>query len=167
MMNEELNEELKAKLETITDMEDAYKLACEDGFKGTYDDFAALVTQAADEIAASMSMNDMEQVAGGNVFGDAWDSVSNGVGKAWNWVKENPTLTTEIVGGVVTVGAIVGFTAYKLNAGRNTNIAERTSTASSASSFSEDFGNYVDKVGEDGNWTRIYDNGYSMPLKMD
>lgn len=115
------NEELKAKIESIKNLDDAYKMACEGGYKGTVEEFKALVENAADEIMP-MNLDDMENVAGGfgfddvkNGFNNAVDYVSDACGKAATWVKENPALTAEIAGGVALVGIAIGTSvvAYK------------------------------------------------------
>lgn len=83
------------------------------------EDFEALCTKAADKAAdeiGPMDMDAMDSVAGGV----SWDSIKKGVSNARDattgalskemvWVKETPTLTAEIVGGVAV--AAIGFTA--------------------------------------------------------
>ena len=112
-----VDEELKAKIASIKNFEDAYKMACEGGYKGTADEFATLVENAADEVMP-MDLDAMENVAGGGVgefVSDSWDHVTSACSKAAAWVKENPELTAGIVGGVALVGVAIGTSvvAYK------------------------------------------------------
>ena len=111
-----MNEEVKKVYDSITCMDDAYELVCKNGFKGSKQDFGALVMEAAKTTETeAMDLDDMEQVAGGVDFGAAWDKVSN-------WVSDNPVLTAEIVGTVAVTSAAV---IYSVNAYRESNKLEK------------------------------------------
>lgn len=126
------NEELKAKIEAVKSFDDAYKLACEGGYKGTAEEFAALVKNAADEIMP-MDLDAMDSVAGGGLgdtLSNGWNAVTNACSKAANWVKENPALTAEIAGGVAMIGVAVGTSVYaykqsQLRAAHNAELMSR------------------------------------------
>ena len=102
-----MNEELKIQAEALNSMEEAYQLACTNGYTGTRKEFGALCAQAAEATTKEeMDLDDMDQVAGGASIGEMADSVGT-------WVKENPALTVGIVGSVITMGAAVAYGAYK------------------------------------------------------
>ncbi len=107
------NEEMKAKYDSINSMEECYAMMVENGYTGSRYDFAALAIRAAEEMP--MDMDDMEQVAGGVDFQGAVDTVVDAMGKTWNWIKENPGTTAEIIGGaaVTVVGITYAVKSYR------------------------------------------------------
>ena len=108
-----MNEEMKSLYESLNSEEDAYALMKQNGYTGTMEDFMALCAKAADDM--SMNMDDMEQIAGGSILDDmtdlagaAVDKTVDVLSKTWDWIKENPGTTAEIVGG--TLAAVAGIT---------------------------------------------------------
>ena len=97
-----MNEEVKAAFNALNGMEEAYQLACANGYAGEREDFAELCVKAAEETAAEeMDLDDMAQVAGG------------GLGDVVDWVKEHPVATAGIVAGSVALIAGVSYGVYR------------------------------------------------------
>ena len=81
---------------------------------------------------AELGEEDLQSVAGGNVFGDAWDGIKDGAAWVGNEVEEHPIATAATVVGALTgygavvkalsvagteAAAIMGVTAGSLAAG--------------------------------------------------
>ena len=92
------SEELQARLNTLSSPEDAYALACEQGFTGGMEDFEALCRKAAE--AASGEEMDL----------DAMDQVSGGTGydlePAGDWYASNKEFLTQVGSSLVMPAAV-------------------------------------------------------------
>lgn len=106
-----MNDELKAKYESLHSLKDAYQLAKDGGFTGSAEDFVRLCIRASEELSAKEQLNldEMESIAGGNGFTDTLSDVVD-------WCQENPAAAIGIgVGAVVTVTAVAVGISYGID----------------------------------------------------
>ncbi|WP_180901160.1 hypothetical protein [Martelella soudanensis] len=55
-----------------------------------------------------LGQEDLQSAAGGNIFGDAWDGIKDGVGWVANEAEEHPiAAVATVAGGVTGVGAVL------------------------------------------------------------
>lgn len=119
-------EELSAKINAASSMEDAYNLAKEEGYTGSLEDFTALCRQAAEDISKDgMNLDDMEAVAGGNGFTDT-------VGDIYNWCKDNPVAAAAIGAGAAGAIAAVAYGVHYYRSSQTEQLPANVSNVSAA-----------------------------------
>ena len=95
---------------TLTSIEDAWKLAKENGYEGSLEDFDAMCKNAAEKFQAEqMDLDSMDAVAGGGA-GEVFESIGN-------WCSDHKEMLIGITSGLTAAAA--GFAIYKYAKGKS------------------------------------------------